>query len=200
MSPKWLSELSQPVQPNAQLQLTAEKTQYLLGETTLKAESKLFRRKNSTLTKRLFAYPATKTSEETRFAQTNSGYSKVSTGKTRSHTAPPSNCLNSCISPKASAPTTNMTWKFHLQQRATLYSIDHYAKWLLAAVLQVKDRPNILTQNYEIQVEKPAVDQAAPVIMKEVEREIVLVPCSYCGSLMPQTALFCPNCGARKKS
>ncbi|MGA3111133.1 MAG: hypothetical protein ABSE15_03775 [Candidatus Bathyarchaeia archaeon] len=80
----------------------------------------------------------------------------------------------------------------------TLYSIDHYVKWLLNAFLQVKGRPNILTQNYEIRVEKPVVDPAAPVV-KEVKREIVLVPCGYCGSLMPQAAIFCPNCGARKK-
>ena len=78
-----------------------------------------------------------------------------------------------------------------------LYSIDHYVKWLLNAVLQVKG-PNILTQNYEIRVEKPVVDPAAHVV-KKVEREIVLVPCGYCGSLMPQAAIFCPNCGARKK-
>jgi len=34
---------------------------------------------------------------------------------------------------------------------------------------------------------------------KEVVREVVLVPCQYCGSLMPQNSLFCPNCGARRK-
>ena len=78
-----------------------------------------------------------------------------------------------------------------------LYSIDHYVKWLLNAVLQVKG-PNILTRNYEIRVEKPVVDPAAHVV-KKVEREIVLVPCGYCGSLMPQAAILCPNCGARKK-
>jgi len=35
---------------------------------------------------------------------------------------------------------------------------------------------------------------------KEVIKEIVLVPCAYCGSLMPQTSLVCPHCGARKKA
>ena len=37
-------------------------------------------------------------------------------------------------------------------------------------------------------------------IQKEVViREVVLIPCQYCGGLMPQTATFCPNCGARRK-
>lgn len=32
-----------------------------------------------------------------------------------------------------------------------------------------------------------------------VIREVVLIPCEYCKSLMPQTAVFCPSCGARRK-
>jgi len=35
---------------------------------------------------------------------------------------------------------------------------------------------------------------------KEIIKEIVMVPCSYCGGLMPQTSTFCPNCGARRKA
>lgn len=34
---------------------------------------------------------------------------------------------------------------------------------------------------------------------KEIIKEIVLIPCQYCGSLIPQTSLFCNNCGARRK-
>ena len=40
-------------------------------------------------------------------------------------------------------------------------------------------------------------------VVKEKEtiiKEIVLIPYTYCGSLMPNTALFCPNCGGRKKA
>ena len=32
------------------------------------------------------------------------------------------------------------------------------------------------------------------------EKEVATVPCSNCGESMPQTAIFCPNCGARRKS
>jgi heme/copper-type cytochrome/quinol oxidase subunit 2 len=35
---------------------------------------------------------------------------------------------------------------------------------------------------------------------KEIIKEIVMVPCIYCGSLMPQTALFCNTCGAGRKA
>ena len=34
---------------------------------------------------------------------------------------------------------------------------------------------------------------------KEIIKEIVMIPCQYCGSLMPQTSLFCNNCGAKRK-
>jgi len=43
-------------------------------------------------------------------------------------------------------------------------------------------------------------NQAEKIIEKETIKEIVMVPCIYCGSLMPQTALFCNNCGAGRKT
>ena len=40
-----------------------------------------------------------------------------------------------------------------------------------------------------------------PVIQKEViTREVVMIPCQYCGGLMLQTATFCSNCGAKRKA
>jgi hypothetical protein len=33
---------------------------------------------------------------------------------------------------------------------------------------------------------------------KVIVKEIVMLPCQYCRALMPQTALFCPHCGARR--
>jgi len=35
---------------------------------------------------------------------------------------------------------------------------------------------------------------------KVIVKEVVMISCQYCGSLMPQTSLFCPHCGARRKS
>jgi hypothetical protein len=31
---------------------------------------------------------------------------------------------------------------------------------------------------------------------KEVIKEVVMIPCKYCGALTPQTSLYCPHCGA----
>jgi len=38
------------------------------------------------------------------------------------------------------------------------------------------------------------------VIEKETIKEVVMIPCQYCGSLMPQTAMFCRTCGAGRKA
>jgi len=41
-----------------------------------------------------------------------------------------------------------------------------------------------------------------PIVTREKEvitKEIVMIKCDYCDALMPQTATFCPNCGARRK-
>jgi hypothetical protein len=46
--------------------------------------------------------------------------------------------------------------------------------------------------------EKP-YSQVPKVTKEVITKEIVMIECEYCGSLMPQTALFCPNCGARQK-
>jgi hypothetical protein len=39
----------------------------------------------------------------------------------------------------------------------------------------------------------------------ELEKErlikgIIMIPCQYCGGLVPQTSVFCPNCGAKKRA
>jgi len=31
------------------------------------------------------------------------------------------------------------------------------------------------------------------------EKETVLIQCDYCKGLMPQSSIFCPNCGAKRK-
>jgi hypothetical protein len=77
--------------------------------------------------------------------------------------------------------------------RATYHSIDQRLLWLIAAEMHVIGRRHIKTGNREINVAKPSTT------VKEIIREVVLVPCAYCGGLMPQTSLFCPNCGARRK-
>jgi len=46
---------------------------------------------------------------------------------------------------------------------------------------------------------KPS-NAANTVIEKETIKEVVMIPCVYCGTLMPQTALFCSSCGAGRKA
>jgi rubrerythrin len=33
---------------------------------------------------------------------------------------------------------------------------------------------------------------------REVIREVVVIPCKYCGTLFPQTTTACPHCGAKR--
>lgn len=84
--------------------------------------------------------------------------------------------------------------------KETIYSVDHYVKWFLYGVLDVVGRPRVQTIAYEVQVGRPLVSPASNTVVKEVHREVVLIPCSYCSGLMPQTSIFCPNCGTRRKS
>ncbi len=63
--------------------------------------------------------------------------------------------------------------------------------------MNVKGRKKISTHKL-IPVTKPSTVQVTK--EREVIKEIVMIPCKYCGGLMPQTATFCPNCGARRKA
>jgi len=42
--------------------------------------------------------------------------------------------------------------------------------------------------------------QGVPALKEVITREVVMLPCGYCGGLMIQTSAFCPNCGAKRKS
>jgi len=60
-------------------------------------------------------------------------------------------------------------------------------------------RDMILRQKESIGPAVLASAVVAPTVTKEViTREIVMMPCNHCSALMPQTSVFCPNCGARR--
>ncbi len=63
-----------------------------------------------------------------------------------------------------------------------------------AAYTEKKDRQYKLAM---AQLEKSASENN--VKEKEIIKEVVMVPCQYCGGLIPQTSQFCSNCGARRK-
>lgn len=80
--------------------------------------------------------------------------------------------------------------------KPTLKSIDRRVTWSIRGVIAVRGRPDAKRQTLEAQIAQPS---AAPVIKeREVIREVVMIPCKYCGTLMPQTETVCPNCGARR--
>jgi hypothetical protein len=80
--------------------------------------------------------------------------------------------------------------------QATYKSIDRKVTWPIKGVIAVDGRPDVTSKTMEIQI---AQLSASPVIReKEVVREVVMIPCKYCGSLMPQTDVVCPHCGARR--
>ena len=80
--------------------------------------------------------------------------------------------------------------------RPTFHSVDQNVTWPLKGVMAVEGTRYVTSTTTEIQVSAPS---ASPVIReKEIVREIVMIPCKYCGALMPQTETVCPNCGAKR--
>ena len=72
-----------------------------------------------------------------------------------------------------------------------------------AQLLGKKDKPEFWQRTaLEGRKAMPKVREAQPpVTIREKEtiiKEIVMIPCKYCGGLMPQASVFCPNCGARR--
>jgi len=37
-------------------------------------------------------------------------------------------------------------------------------------------------------------------LVKETVKEVVMIPCAYCGNLMPQISRQCPDCGASRRT
>jgi hypothetical protein len=80
--------------------------------------------------------------------------------------------------------------------RPTFKSIDSIVTWTIKGVISIDERPDVTGPATEIQVTPPS---ASPIVReKEILREIVMIPCKYCGALMPQTETACPNCGAKR--
>ncbi len=63
-----------------------------------------------------------------------------------------------------------------------------------AAYSQKKERQYQLAL---AQLNKPASEGS--IKEKEIIKEVVMVPCQYCGSLIPEVSSFCSNCGAGRK-
>jgi hypothetical protein len=80
--------------------------------------------------------------------------------------------------------------------RATVQGIKQSVTWTIKAVVAVDGRPDVVSKIQVLQVMQPS---AQPVIKeKEVVRQVVMIPCKYCGMLMDQLVTVCPNCGAKR--
>ena len=80
--------------------------------------------------------------------------------------------------------------------RPTFHGVDQNITWSLKGVIAIDGRPDVTTSTMEIEV---LPQTAQPVIKeKEIIREVVMIPCKYCGALMQQTETVCPNCGGKR--
>lgn len=79
--------------------------------------------------------------------------------------------------------------------RESFDGLDANITWSIKGVVAIKGRPDTTSETIELQVIRPA---AAPAVVKE--KKVVMIPCEYCGSMMPETATSCPNCGAPRKT
>ena len=98
-------------------------------------------------------------------------------------------------------PGFNKTFPFNVNipagGRESFDSVDGGVTWSIKGVVAIDGRPDVTSETMELQVIRPA---AAPTVVKEIVKEVVMIPCEYCGTLFPQTATSCPNCGAARKA
>jgi hypothetical protein len=84
--------------------------------------------------------------------------------------------------------------------RPTYQGVDRRVTWTLKGVVAVDGRPDATSRTTEIQVVQPTVQPVitGQSVVKEVIREVVKIPCKYCGTLFDQLDTACPNCGAKR--
>jgi hypothetical protein len=75
------------------------------------------------------------------------------------------------------------------------------ALWIVFVTLFfVFGLPILFVVFYFERIHKPLEQAKISAPREVIVKEIVMVPCQYCGGLMPQTSSFCPGCGAPRKS
>jgi hypothetical protein len=63
---------------------------------------------------------------------------------------------------------------------------------LAVVVFGMQSRNERTKRNHEIAMEKIQLEQ------ERLRNGIIMIPCKYCGSLVPQAIAECPNCGAKR--
>jgi hypothetical protein len=86
------------------------------------------------------------------------------------------------------------SWRDYNNARR-IYEQDRQAKAQVARKENLSVTPIIKVVNYQSVVNDiPRIKEGN----QEFIREVVMIPCRYCGALLPQTNTSCPNCGARR--
>ena len=70
---------------------------------------------------------------------------------------------------------------------------------ILAMFFFVFGLPMIFLIVYFLKVHKPLEQKKIETPREVIVKEIVMVPCQYCGGLMLTTATQCPNCKSPRK-
>ena len=60
--------------------------------------------------------------------------------------------------------------------------------------------PMVFVIIYFLKVHKPLEQARIQTPQQVIVKEVVMVPCQYCGGLMPTTVTPCPSCKAPRKS
>jgi hypothetical protein len=88
------------------------------------------------------------------------------------------------------------TFKFSIPipagTRPTFMSAVDNVQWQIKGVVAVHGRPDVTTKEIILQVVPPSERPA------NEPPKVRLVNCQYCQAAMPEDALVCPNCGARR--
>jgi hypothetical protein len=75
--------------------------------------------------------------------------------------------------------------------RETIDGMDANVTWFIKGVVGVEGRPDATSETIELQVVRSAELPA--------KEEVEMVPCEYCGAMMPANLSACPICGAPRK-
>ena len=73
-----------------------------------------------------------------------------------------------------------------------LIALVSYKLYRKARVARLGPPKSLTIQRSQVQSDEPKPETKEPKV-------IGMINCEYCGSLMPQAALTCPNCGASRR-